>query len=86
VVEQSIESLGIPPLALGALGGDKHEGELPALLDELRGAVALDLLQIVAPLTRAVQEQHQRPLPIPRAVTFRQIKQIVVLDRSATPT
>jgi len=56
-----MSGVNVPPLIARALGRDHDERKLSALGNELRRSVDLDLLDIVATLAHAVQEQDQRP-------------------------
>ena len=58
---QRFERIAVPGHALGHLRRDQHEREVSPRHRILRRAMRLDLLEVVAALARAVQEDQQRP-------------------------
>jgi hypothetical protein len=70
--EQLVQALGLPAGARFQLRADEDEGIGRALRHLLRRTVDLDLLQVGAPLARAMQEDHQRPARAALRVLARQ--------------
>ena len=88
LVEQPAEggdlSRAGPPGVFGALGRRDHEGEiLPLLGNELRRPVHGHPVEVVTPLARPVQEQHQRPRLVAFGVLGRQVQQVIQMDGDA---